>query len=143
MYIIYYDIVSQPFSNIIITIDEDEDQHIEHLQGLLRRANIPFKPDKCSTLATVVNYVKQLQEQVAVLGSQLSSKNGRIMPSGSMVGNTTGGDAAAAVACSASSSGYPEIPPFVPTNYHWNPAISDSNNKQKNLIRECMTSFCG
>ena len=45
-------------------------QQIEHLRDLLSSANVPFKPDKFSTLATVVEYIKQLQQRSAVLDSE-------------------------------------------------------------------------
>jgi PAS domain-containing protein len=43
---------------------------IEHLRDLLTNANVPFKPDKFSTLITVVDYIKQLQRRSAVLDAE-------------------------------------------------------------------------
>lgn len=42
-------------------------QQIDHLREVLGAANIRFKPDKFSTLATVVDYIKQLQQRSTVL----------------------------------------------------------------------------
>lgn len=40
---------------------------IDHLKELLAQANVPFKPDKYSTLVSVADYIQQLQERSALL----------------------------------------------------------------------------
>ena len=45
---------------------------IERLRQVLSDANVPFKPDKYSTLSAVVQYVKQLQARSTLLDSEHS-----------------------------------------------------------------------
>jgi PAS domain-containing protein len=40
---------------------------IDHLRDVLASANVPFKPDKYSTLVSVADYIKQLQSQSSML----------------------------------------------------------------------------
>lgn len=40
---------------------------IDHLRDVLSQANVQFKPDKYSTLVSVADYIKQLQEKSAML----------------------------------------------------------------------------
>jgi len=45
-------------------------EQIDHLKTVLGEANIPFKPDKFSTLVTVSDYIKQLQAKSAMLDAE-------------------------------------------------------------------------
>ena len=43
---------------------------IDHLREVLASANVPFKPDKYSTLVSVVDYIKELQERSSMLDAE-------------------------------------------------------------------------
>ena len=40
---------------------------IDNLRDVLASANVPFKPDKYSTLVSVAEYIQQLQERASIL----------------------------------------------------------------------------
>jgi PAS domain-containing protein len=78
-------------------------QQIDELREVLASANIRFKPDKYSTLVSVVDYIKQLQERSAMLDAEQKKlvdtisktddivKESHLPPSACSVSNITGG----------------------------------------------------
>lgn len=82
---------------------------ISDLKGLLTMSNVPFKPDKFSTLVSTHNYIKTLQQRSALLDAEQKKLVDTITKSNELVNKSQNGVSGGSDGSSSSSSGSQQI----------------------------------